>query len=85
MDTNVLAYAEGANGAIMRDKALKLIRGLPPEAHGAPGVNPYASGTAGSKNQAAYATENRSLTFADPIRAANVRERWQCSQPLSFS
>jgi predicted nucleic acid-binding protein len=31
LDTNVLAYAEGANGAIMRDKALKLIQRLPPE------------------------------------------------------
>ncbi|HUI81997.1 MAG TPA: PIN domain-containing protein [Bryobacteraceae bacterium] len=30
LDTNVLVYAEGANGAIMRDKALKLIQGLPP-------------------------------------------------------
>jgi len=32
LDTNVLAYAEGVNGAIMRDKALKLIRRLPPGA-----------------------------------------------------
>ena len=32
LDTNVLAYAEGANGALMRDKALKLIERLPPEA-----------------------------------------------------
>jgi predicted nucleic acid-binding protein len=31
LDTNVLAYAEGANGATMRDKALKLIQRLPPE------------------------------------------------------
>lgn len=31
LDTNVLAYAEGANGAIMRDKALELIQRLPPE------------------------------------------------------
>ena len=31
LDTNVLACAEGANGAIMRDKALKLIQRLPPE------------------------------------------------------
>ena len=30
LDTNVLAYAEGANGATMRDKALKLMRRLPP-------------------------------------------------------
>ncbi len=30
LDTNVLAYAEGANGAVMRDKALKLIQRLPP-------------------------------------------------------
>jgi predicted nucleic acid-binding protein len=30
LDTNVLAYAEGANGAIMRDKALKLFPRLPP-------------------------------------------------------
>ena len=29
LDTNVLAYAEGVNGAIMRDKALKLIQRLP--------------------------------------------------------
>jgi|SRR5687768_4806822 len=29
LDTNVLAYAEGANGAAMRDKALKLMRRLP--------------------------------------------------------
>jgi predicted nucleic acid-binding protein len=32
LDTNVLAYAEGANGAAMRDKALALIRRLPPGA-----------------------------------------------------
>jgi predicted nucleic acid-binding protein len=32
LDTNVLVCAEGANGAIMRDKALKLIRRLPPGA-----------------------------------------------------
>jgi predicted nucleic acid-binding protein len=32
LDTNVLAYAEGANGALMRDKALKLIQRLPPGA-----------------------------------------------------
>jgi len=31
-DTNVLAYAEGANGAIMRDRTLKLIERLPGEA-----------------------------------------------------
>ena len=30
LDTNVLVYAEGANGARMRDKALKLIQRLPP-------------------------------------------------------
>ena len=29
LDTNVMAYAEGANGTIMRDKALKLIQRLP--------------------------------------------------------
>jgi len=29
LDTNVLAYAEGANGAGMRDKALDLIQRLP--------------------------------------------------------
>jgi predicted nucleic acid-binding protein len=32
LDTNVLAYAEGVNGAAMRDKALGLIERLPPEA-----------------------------------------------------
>ena len=32
LDTNVLAYAEGANGAVMRDKALELIQRLPPGA-----------------------------------------------------
>jgi predicted nucleic acid-binding protein len=32
LDTNVLAYAEGANGAAMRDKALALIQRLPQEA-----------------------------------------------------
>lgn len=32
LDTNVLAYAEGANGAAMRDRALGLIQRLPPEA-----------------------------------------------------
>jgi predicted nucleic acid-binding protein len=32
LDTNVLAYAEGANGAIRRDQTLKLIQRLPPEA-----------------------------------------------------
>ena len=30
MDTNVLACAEGTNGDVMRDKALKLIQRLPP-------------------------------------------------------
>ena len=30
VDTNVLAYAEGTNGAAMRDKALTLIQRLPP-------------------------------------------------------
>jgi predicted nucleic acid-binding protein len=29
LDTNVLAYAEGVNGAAMRDKTLKLIQQLP--------------------------------------------------------
>ena len=29
LDTNVLAYAEGVNGAAMRDKALNLIQRLP--------------------------------------------------------
>jgi len=32
LDTNVLAYAEGANGAIRREQTLKLIQRLPPEA-----------------------------------------------------
>ena len=32
LDTNVLAYAEGANGAAMRDKAVELIQRLPPGA-----------------------------------------------------
>ena len=32
LDTNVLAYAEGTNGAAMRDKALSLIERLPPDA-----------------------------------------------------
>jgi predicted nucleic acid-binding protein len=32
LDTNVLAYAEGTNGAAMRDKALELIQRLPPMA-----------------------------------------------------
>lgn len=32
LDTNVLAYAEGTNGAAMRNKALKLIQQLPSEA-----------------------------------------------------
>jgi predicted nucleic acid-binding protein len=32
LDTNVLAYAEGTNGATMRERALSLIRQLPPEA-----------------------------------------------------
>ncbi|HKD10329.1 MAG TPA: PIN domain-containing protein [Bryobacteraceae bacterium] len=31
LDTNVLAYAEGTNGAAMRDKAVALIQRLPPE------------------------------------------------------
>ncbi len=30
LDTNVLACAEGTNGVGMRDKALKLVQGLPP-------------------------------------------------------
>src|SRR6185437_5955433 len=29
LDTNILAYAEGANGSVMRDKALDLMRRLP--------------------------------------------------------
>jgi len=29
LDTNVLAYAEGTNGAAMRDRALELIERLP--------------------------------------------------------
>ncbi len=32
LDTNVLACAEGTNGAAMRDKALELLRRLPPGA-----------------------------------------------------
>jgi predicted nucleic acid-binding protein len=32
LDTNILAYAEGTNGAAMRDKALELIERLPAEA-----------------------------------------------------
>jgi predicted nucleic acid-binding protein len=32
LDTNVLAYAEGAHGVVMRDKALELIQRLPQEA-----------------------------------------------------
>lgn len=32
LDTNVLAYAEGINGAAMRDRALDLIQRLPQEA-----------------------------------------------------
>ena len=32
LDTSVLAYAEGANGAIKRDQILELIQQLPPEA-----------------------------------------------------
>lgn len=31
LDTNVLAYAEGSNGAIRRDQTLKLIERLPPD------------------------------------------------------
>lgn len=30
LDTDVLAYAEGTNGAAKRDKALELIQRLPP-------------------------------------------------------
>jgi hypothetical protein len=29
LDTSVLVYADGANGAVMRDKALKLIQHRP--------------------------------------------------------
>jgi len=32
LDTNVLAYAEGANGTIMRDNALELVQRLSPGA-----------------------------------------------------
>jgi predicted nucleic acid-binding protein len=32
LDTNVLACAEGVNGAVMRDRALELIERLPPAA-----------------------------------------------------
>jgi predicted nucleic acid-binding protein len=31
LDTNVLAYAEGTNGATMREKALSVVRRLPPD------------------------------------------------------
>jgi predicted nucleic acid-binding protein len=31
LDTNILAYAEGANGSAMRDKALDVIQRLPPD------------------------------------------------------
>lgn len=31
LDTNVLAYAEGTNGATMRERALSVVRQLPPE------------------------------------------------------
>jgi predicted nucleic acid-binding protein len=31
LDTNILAYAEGANGSRMRDKALNLVQRLPPD------------------------------------------------------
>jgi predicted nucleic acid-binding protein len=30
LDTGVLAYAEGVNGAMMRDKALHVLQRLPP-------------------------------------------------------
>jgi predicted nucleic acid-binding protein len=32
LDTNVLAYAEGVNGAAMRDRALEMLQRLPPAA-----------------------------------------------------
>lgn len=32
LDTNILAYAEGTNGTVMRDKALDLIQRFPPTA-----------------------------------------------------
>jgi predicted nucleic acid-binding protein len=32
LDTNILVYAEGANGATMRDRAVELIQRLPPVA-----------------------------------------------------
>jgi predicted nucleic acid-binding protein len=32
LDTNILAYAEGTNGAAMRDKAIDFIQRLPPAA-----------------------------------------------------
>ena len=32
LDTNVLAYAEGTNGGVMRDKAVRVIQQLPLEA-----------------------------------------------------
>jgi predicted nucleic acid-binding protein len=31
LDTNVLAYAEGVNGILARDRALAVLEGLPPE------------------------------------------------------
>lgn len=31
LDTNILAYAEGVNGAAMRDRALRLLSRLPPQ------------------------------------------------------
>lgn len=51
-DTNVLAYAEGVNGAIMRDQALKLIQRLPPDAVVLPAQTPGRTlQCAGSKSQ----------------------------------
>jgi predicted nucleic acid-binding protein len=32
LDSNILAYAEGANGSVMRERALDLIQRLPPDA-----------------------------------------------------
>ena len=32
LDTNILAYAEGTNGTVMRDKALDVIQRFPPAA-----------------------------------------------------
>ena len=64
LDTNVLAYAEGANGASMRDKTLELIQRLPP------GANVLAVQTLGELFPSTWILPYRRATRCHRLRIA---------------